>query len=105
MSKGLGIAALIIVILAIFAPLNYGLYISGIGLALAAAGALAGDKIFAVATPLVAAVNVFFLSPIMYALLKDQTSFWVLTIAFLAAPFAGIALNSAGLLTIGKQTA
>ena len=62
MAKGFGIAALVCAILAIFIPF-VGIVVSGIAIVLAIVAALSGDRVFATATSLIAAVNTFFLSP------------------------------------------
>ncbi|HEY6255791.1 MAG TPA: hypothetical protein VIY51_08360 [Xanthobacteraceae bacterium] len=101
MNKGFGIAALVLAIIAIFVPF-YGLWVSGIACALAVAAALAGDRIFAVATPIIAGVNTYFLSPaISYVLTQDRTG-QLIVLLFLAAPFVAIALNAFGAFRIGS---
>lgn len=62
MAKGLGIGALVISILSIFLP-AIGVFIAWIGLILASAGALAGDKAFAVSCSVIGTVNLLLLSP------------------------------------------
>jgi len=61
MAKGFGIAALVCAIVAIFVPF-VGIVVSGIAIVLAIVAALSGDRVFATATSLIAAVNTFFLS-------------------------------------------
>jgi hypothetical protein len=95
MNKGFGIAALVLSIIAMFVPL-YGLWISGIACALAVVSALSGDRIFAVATPIIAGVNTYFLSPAVSYILTQDPSGHLIILLFLAAPFAAIALNASG---------
>jgi hypothetical protein len=62
MSKGLGIAAIICVVLAIFVPI-YGSHLTVLAAVLASAAAYFGEKPLAIATAVVGFVNVFFLTP------------------------------------------
>lgn len=103
MQKGFGIAALVIVIVAIFVPI-YGLFLTGLALILAVISALAGDRIFATATPIIACVSVFFLSPLLSRVLADapdRRGFYVLAAVFLLAPFVAMAIHSKGVVRIG----
>lgn len=110
MDKGFGIAALILAILAIFIPV-VGIYVSGLALVLAAIGALAGDRIFAVATPLIAAVNTFPFSPSTWILIDGSgREGWRgglvgVILAFLAAPIVSIMLNASGKIAINRRSA
>jgi hypothetical protein len=96
-AKGFGIAAMVLAILSVFIPI-YGILVSGVAIVLACVAALGGDRVFATATPLISAVNVFFLTP--------SIDFWesnhpgskaqLFTVATLcvAAPFVAMALSS-----------
>jgi hypothetical protein len=59
MAKGLGIAALIVALVAFFIPL-VGIFFSVVAIILAVAAAFLGDKVFATVVPIVVAVNTFF---------------------------------------------
>jgi hypothetical protein len=71
MSKGLGIAALVIGILSIIIPV-ISLYVVWLALILATITALAGDKTFSIATFAICLVNVLFLSPMTWLALKGE---------------------------------
>lgn len=103
MKQGFGIASVIVVLLAIIAPGPYSLILSMLGLVLAAVGALGGDKVFAVVAPIVAAVNIIFLSPLLHSVMKPDATFWMAAAAFIAAPLVSIALHSNGILRIGEK--
>ena len=100
MGKGFGIAALIFAIIAIFVPL-FGIFISAFAIVLAVIAALAKDRVFATAVPLIAGVNTFFLSPTVWpTLLAEATqngmtsqSLTAIIWSFLAAPFVVMALD------------
>jgi len=98
MKTVLGIAALALAMIAIVVPHN-GLYLSGAALLLGGLAALAGEKSFAAATPVVIAVNLFFLSPYTLEMInksRDVLMLWVLVVVFLAIPFIAMALSSSG---------
>jgi dolichol kinase len=106
MAKGFGIAALVVAIVAIIVPL-YGLFLSAGAVVLSVIAALAGDRIFATATPIIAGVNTLFLSPLMWMLIRDKNSagngvgvFYFLVIVFFVAPFVAMFLNSRGKVVI-----
>jgi hypothetical protein len=103
MAKGFGIAALVFAILAIFIPL--GIVLSVVAIVLAIVAALAGDKIFSIATALIALVNTFVLSPSTWILLagSDANASSVLKVFFFVIcmlPIGAVALRSAGKLSI-----
>ena len=104
MAKGFGIAALVLAIVAIFVP-GYGTLLSGLALILAAIGALAGDRAFAVATPLIAAANAYFLSPLLWHAAGQGGSGGVvlLILAFLALPLVAIGLNANGIIVLDRD--
>jgi hypothetical protein len=104
MAKSFGIAAIAVAVVAIVMPL-YGLFLSAGAIALSVIAALAGDRIFATATPIIAVVNTLFLSPLMWLLIRDKGasnvgSFYVFVIIFFAAPFVAMFLNSTGKIVI-----
>jgi hypothetical protein len=97
MAKGFGIAGLAIAIIAIFIPF-FGLYVSVVAVILAAVAALAGDRIFATATTLIAFVNTMFLSPSTWLSLYTPTYRGFMTVMILiigSLPFIAMALNAA----------
>ena len=65
LSTGLGIAAIIIAVIAFFVPLA-GLFIGWVALLIACGAALYGDKGLSIATAVVCAINFFFLTPAMW---------------------------------------
>ena len=103
MAKGCGIAALVFAIVAIFIP--FGIIVSAIAIVLAIVAALAGDKVFAVATALIALVNTFVLSPSTWILLSgsDPSASSVLKVVFFVVcllPIGAIFMHSAGKMSI-----
>jgi hypothetical protein len=103
-AKSFGIAAIVVAIAAIIVPL-YGLFLSAGAIVLAVIAALAGDRIYATATPVIAGVNTLFLSPLMWMLIADKgaknvTSFYYFVIAFFVAPFVAMLLNARGKMVI-----
>lgn len=106
MAKGFGIAALVCALIAVFLP--FGIVLSAIAIGFAVISALAGDRVFATATALIAFVNTVFLSPSTWIYLGggDALAQNVITgviIAFAALPFAAMVLNAAGKIALGKQ--
>lgn len=77
---------------------------------LAVIAALAGDRIFATATPIIAGVSIFFLSPLLWTIIEKEgqrgggVSFYLLIIVFLIAPFVAMFLNSTGKFVIGPKS-
>lgn len=71
MSKGLGIAALVIGILSIIVPI-ISLYVVWLALILATIAALSGDKTYSIATFVICLVNVLFLSPATWMALAGE---------------------------------
>ena len=104
MAKGLGTAALVAAIIAIIVP-GYGLFVSAGAIVLSVGAALAGDSVFATATPIIVAVNTLYLSPMVWLMLGDHGGrgvrpFYIGFIAFLVAPFVSMFLNSRGKIDI-----
>ncbi len=106
MAKGLGIAALIIALLAFFIPI-YGWLVSVLALAIAAIGALAGERTFAIVVLIISALNIYVLSPSAWILFNspDGPTYLTISIIGMIAPIAAIVLNSAGKLAIGGGNA
>jgi hypothetical protein len=99
MAKGFGIAALVCAILAIFVPL--GIFVSAIAIGCAVIAALAGDRIFATATTVIALINTMFLSPSTWILLSghDPSAKSFMTMVILvggALPFIAMWLHATG---------
>jgi hypothetical protein len=106
MSNGFGVAALVFAILAI--PPPFGIVLSAVAVLLAAIAALAGDRIFATATALIAVVNALFLSPSTWIMLGGNDtgarSFMTVLIVVLGAvPFVAMALNAAGKISLRSR--
>jgi hypothetical protein len=104
MAKEMGNAALAAAIVAIIVP-GYGLFVSAIAIVLSVGAALAGDRVFATATSIIAAVNTLFMSPLMWFLIRDRgesnvRSFYIFFAVFLVAPFVAMLLNSRGKVVI-----
>ena len=68
MSKGFGIAALVVALIALFVPF-VGIVVSAVAVILAIAAVLQGDRTFATAVSVIAFVNTFVLSPINWRLI------------------------------------
>lgn len=97
MGKGFGVAGLILFILSMFIPV-FGNYVTFFALIIVAVGALCGDRIFAIAIPIVAAVKQFFFSPTWMALLygpseEVKIETMIVTVGLLALPVVAVLLN------------
>jgi len=108
MSKGFGIAALIVALVAFGVPL-FGLYVSWLAAILAAIAALAGDRVFATTTPIIAATNTLFFSPLALVAFAGQNeggsnALLYITIVLFAAPFIAMVLNATGKVALGKAS-
>lgn len=99
MKLSLAIAALVIVILAIFIPV-YGIVLTALALILATVSALMGERAITIATTVVAFVSVIFLSPVIWVAVHAAESSsvryvaYVLALAFLFAPIVGMIIDS-----------
>jgi hypothetical protein len=107
MAKGFGIAGLVLAILAIVVPI-VGIAISGIAIVCAIVAALASDRVFATAIPLIAGINTFFLSASVWVVMGQQSqaqnwSFTLFVLAWVAAPFVAMALNATGKVVLDKK--
>lgn len=108
MAKGFGIAALIVALIAFMVPV-FGFMVSWFAAALATIAALSGERVFATATVLVAAVNTFFLSPLTLAMFvgegqqEGQPLLLIVTIFLFAAPFIAMMLNATGKIALGRS--
>jgi hypothetical protein len=71
MGKGLGVAALVVSILAIFVPIVT-IYVIWLSLVLAAVAGLLGDKTFPIAATLANLVNILFMSPVTLMALTGE---------------------------------
>jgi hypothetical protein len=103
MSKGFGIAALVFAILAI--PIPFGIVLTVIAVILAVVAALAGDKIFSVASSLIALVNTFVLSPSTWIMLSnsspnESSALKVVLFVVCILPIGALVLRSMGMLAI-----
>lgn len=100
MAKGFGIAALIVALVAFGVPV-FGLYVSLVAAALATVAALAGDRVFATATPIITITNTLFFSPLALAALvgeseRGSNALLYITICAFAAPFVAMVLRAMG---------
>ena len=104
MGKGFGIAALVVVIIAMFVPI-VGIFVSGIAMLLAVVAALGGDRAFATATPIIGGLNTFVFSPSTWMMMGGQTDsertmFVLVILLAMAAPFIAMILNATGKLGV-----
>jgi hypothetical protein len=72
MSKGLGIAAFVIVLLSVPIPV-VGSYLCILGLLLGAGAALGGNKVWPVVVSIVGGINLFFMSPSWAIVMYSKT--------------------------------
>jgi hypothetical protein len=106
MEKSFGIAGIIAAVVAIIAPYGLNLAVIAVALLLVSAGALAGERTFAVAAALVCAANIFVFSPLtLLAVMgaENEGGFLGVVLVFLALPFAAIALNASGKVVLNKH--
>lgn len=108
MAKGFGIAALIVALVAFGVPL-FGLYVSWLAAALAVIAAFAGDRVFATTTPIIAAINTFFFSPLALVAFAGESEggssiLLYITIILFIAPFIGMIVNAMGKGAAGKAS-
>jgi hypothetical protein len=106
MAKGIGIAALIVAIVAFFVPI-VGIAFSIFALILATLAALGGDRAYATATPIVVAVNTFGLSPSMWLVMGLSSATLQFVLMMLAMPYlfmvvAWVGANR-GTIVVSKQ--
>lgn len=99
MNKGLGIGAMVVAILAIFVPVVT-IYVVWLALALAILAALMGDRVFPIVTVLISAINLFFFSPMTWALMAGENQegksfFFYMTVAMMIAPIAAMIMSAA----------
>jgi hypothetical protein len=98
MEKGLGIAALVCAILAIFIPL-YGIWVTWIAVAIACVAAFLGDKPFAISTSVIAFVNMVVLTPSINLFSGGERAFaYIVTLA----PLVVVALRHYGVIPQAK---
>jgi hypothetical protein len=104
MKVGFGIAALVIALLAIFAPYGVNLVASAVAILLACLAAFAGDRAFSVATSLICIVNFFLFSPFTLAAISVAGGAMAVVFVMLVAatPFVAIALNASGKVVISQ---
>jgi len=100
MAKGLSIAALIIAGISLFIPL-IGIFTTWIALAIASAGALMGERTFAVTTGVVALFGYIFMSPMLWmseagARLGGESGFGIVSVLLCFAPFIAVGLSAKG---------
>jgi hypothetical protein len=106
LASGFGIAALVLAILAIAIP--FGIVLSGVAILLSVIGALAGDRLFATATAVIAVVNALVLSPSTWILMggNDQSARSFITAVIVVGgllPFGAMLLNATGNVVLGRR--
>ncbi len=97
MARGFGICAVIVAVIGAFVPF-FGFWVGVAALIVATAGALAGDKVFAIVTVCISLAVFVFLTPSLFAL----PVLWVVAVVALCLPVVGIILHATGKLIIGK---
>ena len=97
MAMGFGICAVIVAVIGAFVPV-FGFWVGVAALIVATAGALAGDKVFAIVTVCISLAVFVILTPSLFVLPV------LLVVAFVALclPVVGIILHATGKLMIGK---
>jgi hypothetical protein len=99
MSKGFGIAALVLAVLAIFVPVA-GVFLSAIACAFATIAGVCGDRGLAIATALLAGVNTFFLSPSLWMVQEGGPNqgrsplVATITVALMVVPIVGVSIGA-----------
>ncbi|MBG52183.1 MAG: hypothetical protein CML99_07165 [Rhodobiaceae bacterium] len=109
MSQGFGITAVILTVVSIFIPV-LGAFTTAIAMLLASIAALAGDRVFATISALLAATSLIFLSPAFLATLTAALNVQELSVVavylaiFLspALPLVAMGLNATGRFALGK---
>jgi len=102
---GIGIACLIVAIIAIFIPI-YGGYLMGVALLGAALAALFGDKALTIATVATSGLNLWLFSPIVkLAVVENVSGLGLLALILFAAPIVAMYLNSTGKVVLGASRA
>jgi hypothetical protein len=103
MKTGFGIAGLIVAILAIIVPAPINVILTLIAILLVCISAFAGDRPFAIITVILAAVNLFILSPLTLAsIAAGGPVSLLLAVTVLALPILAIMLNASGKVVFGK---
>ncbi len=97
MGKGIGIAALVISILAIFIPI-ISIYVVWIALILAAISSFNGEKTYSIASLVICVVNVLLLSPATMLVFAGESlgggsALKIITLILFLAPIAGLVLS------------
>ena len=97
MGKGIGIAALVIILISFVVPI-VGTFVAYFALIIATVSALAGEKVFSIATAVIAGVKMFFLSPLLMGMMYASDGVpgaLLLTSALTAAPIACVIFRPA----------
>lgn len=100
MAKGLGIAAIVLLILSFPVPV-IGTWVGYLALVLTALAALFGNKAYAIATTVLGAAKMYLLSPGLMATMYVKVEgypvspFFVLTTFFVALPVVALVFRSA----------
>lgn len=98
MAKGLGIAALVLSILAIFVPVIT-IFVVWLAMILAAVGGFFGERAFAIASVLVSLVNLILLSPMTWAAFAGENAgggafFQTVTVILFIAPIVAMIVGA-----------
>lgn len=113
MVLGFGITALILTVLAIFAPGGINLILVAIAVTLSIVAALFGDRAFSIITSILSYVNILLLSPATLFSLsmmegKTQEHGWTGPLIFvligIALPIVAVGLNASNVLKLNKTT-
>ncbi len=114
MGKGIGIAALVIILISFIVPI-VGTFVAYMALVIATISALAGEKVFSIATAVIAGIKMFAMSPMLMGMMyasEGVPGALLLTVALTAAPIicvifrpaiAGL-LNNIGIKLPTKET-
>lgn len=92
MGKGFGIAALVVVFFSFGIPL-VGAYVTFIGLALAIAAALAGDKPLTIAAVVLAAVKLYLITPTWLIVMKSSAGMAGFTLIIVLLPVGAMVMR------------
>lgn len=104
MGKGLGIAALVIVIVSFIMPL-IGTPTAMVALVVATLAALFGEQVFAIATTVIGGLKLFFLSPLHMAVMyAGGIGAFTITAALVTAPIVALIFRPAIVKMLGKNS-
>jgi hypothetical protein len=107
MAKGLGIGGLIAAVIAIVLPV-VGVYLGCVALLIVSIAALFGDRVFAIATVAICAINFYLLSPSVWLAQyggpgAHAPTLFIFLALFVVAPVVAVELNAVGILAFGSR--